>query len=382
MLRSLWPFTLRGTAVVVAGAACVAIGSAAAAPAFTFAGVALVLLTVLCLGSLWLRPVATSVARLIDDEVVARGTEVRVRVRVEVGRATATSMRWSDPVRGLRRPPHGDLGADDTGTARFTYTFTADTRGEIVLGALMITAVDACGLARRRQGWGPRTALRVGPAVVALAGSDLLAPGGAGGRPIASFAGHGTDDLVPRPYMHGDSRRRVHWKATAHRGDLMVRQEEQESAPTATVVLDRVAAAGPGFENMLSAAVSAAAELQRGGYSVDVLDTDGTVIAAGFTSDLSAVLDALALAVPATGDPSVRPSVGDGAVGPTVIVCGDRAIRVTHDLQELAQRGRVVALLSLAEAATATSLQRAGWRTGDLRRGVAEAWKEAAGGDR
>lgn len=382
MLRSLWPFTLRGTAVVVAGAACVAIGSAVAAPAFTFIGLALVLLTVLCLGSLWLRPVTTSVSRLVDDDIVPRGTEVRVRLRVEVGRAMASAMRWSDPVRGIRRSPQGSLTADDTGTARLTYTFTAGTRGEITLGALMITAVDVCGLARRRQTWGPRTALRVGPAVVELATTDLLSPGGAGGRPIAAFAGHGTDDLVPRPYMHGDSRRRVHWKATAHRGELMVRQEEQESAPTATVVLDRVAAVGPGFEDMLSAAVSAAAELQRGGYSVDVLDTDGTIIAAGVTTDLSPVLDALALMAPVTGDPTVRPSMGDGPVGPTVIVCGDRAIRVTHDLQELTHRGRVIAVLSLADSATATSLQRAGWRTGDLRRGVAAAWNEATDGDR
>ena len=33
--------------------------------------------------------------------------------------------------------------------------------------------------------------------------------------------------------------RRIHWRATAHRDELMVRQEEQESTPEATVVLDR-----------------------------------------------------------------------------------------------------------------------------------------------
>ena len=29
-----------------------------------------------------------------------------------------------------------------------------------------------------------------------------------------------------RPYQHGDSRRRVHWRATAHTGDLMIRESE------------------------------------------------------------------------------------------------------------------------------------------------------------
>jgi len=29
-----------------------------------------------------------------------------------------------------------------------------------------------------------------------------------------------------RPYQHGDGRRRVHWHASAHTGDLMVRESE------------------------------------------------------------------------------------------------------------------------------------------------------------
>jgi uncharacterized protein (DUF58 family) len=42
-----------------------------------------------------------------------------------------------------------------------------------------------------------------------------------------------------RPYQPGDSRRRVHWSATAHAGELMVRELERPSAEpvTLTVVL-------------------------------------------------------------------------------------------------------------------------------------------------
>lgn len=57
-----------------------------------------------------------------------------------------------------------------------------------------------------------------------------------------------TNDWVPtdvgqprgaRPYRSGDSRRRVHWRATAHTGELMVRELERPSADpiTFTVVL-------------------------------------------------------------------------------------------------------------------------------------------------
>ena len=39
-------------------------------------------------------------------------------------------------------------------------------------------------------------------------------------------------------YLPGDAMKRLHWKATAHRGQLMVRQEEQQINPRAGVFLD------------------------------------------------------------------------------------------------------------------------------------------------
>src|SRR5690606_31919292 len=38
---------------------------------------------------------------------------------------------------------------------------------------------------------------------------------------------HGEDDVSIRNYRDGDELRRVHWPATAHRGELMVRQEDR-----------------------------------------------------------------------------------------------------------------------------------------------------------
>ena len=42
----------------------------------------------------------------------------------------------------------------------------------------------------------------------------------------------------PASYLPGDAVKRLNWKATAHRGELMVRQEERQVNPRAAVYLD------------------------------------------------------------------------------------------------------------------------------------------------
>ena len=41
-----------------------------------------------------------------------------------------------------------------------------------------------------------------------------------------------------RPYQHGDGRRRVHWSASAHTGDLMVRESEERTDDPIRIVAD------------------------------------------------------------------------------------------------------------------------------------------------
>ncbi|MFP3631852.1 DUF58 domain-containing protein, partial [Burkholderia sp. SIMBA_045] len=89
--------------------------------------------------------------------------------------------------------------------------------------------------------------------------------------------------------------RRVHWAATARHGQLMVRQEESVTTPEATVILDHRFTAfaaglgtgfsghdedsdlitGPGFEWMVTAAMSIAAHLAERNYSLRLLDAFG-----------------------------------------------------------------------------------------------------------
>ena len=100
-------------------------------------------------------------------------------------------------------------------------------------------------------------------------------------RPV-QLASHGEDDSATREYRVGDDLRRVHWRSTAHRGELMVRREEQPWQNRAVLLLDTRAMAhrgeGPGgsFEWSVTAAASIGAHLMQAGYRVRLVDDLGT----------------------------------------------------------------------------------------------------------
>lgn len=103
----------------------------------------------------------------------------------------------------------------------------------------------------------------------------------------------GEDDLSTREYRRGDALRRVHWRATARHGELMVRQEEPRSHAEARVILDTRRTGYPdtlplrspddsesqSFELALSLAASLALHLARGGFAVEFVETAATQLA-------------------------------------------------------------------------------------------------------
>lgn len=376
MIRSLWPFTVRGTLVLICGAGALAVGVALRSQPFIVAGLTLTLLVLACVIALWTRPLVRDAVRTVSATVVAAGTPVQARLRVDVGATRAPRLRWEDTLHRERVRRHGAFEPDESGVARATYTFTPQRRGEHDFGPLWITATDPLGLARRRQPFGAASTLVVGPEIIDLDDADFVDVVGAGGRPVTSYAGDGTDDLVPRPYARGDSRRRVHWKATAHRGELMVRQEEHEAAPTATVLLDRRTADDAALEALLSATVSVASRLSDSGFSVDVLDTDGSTHATRLGADTGDLLSALAHCGrrELVSDTTRAPRAADG---PVVVIAGDRAADVARDAGGRAGGHTVLAVLAFASAPAWQALVDADHPAGDLRHGISPAWREA-----
>ena len=87
-----------------------------------------------------------------------------------------------------------------------------------------------------------------------------------------------------RAYRDGDDMRRVHWRATAHHGELMVRREEQPWQSRATLLLDTRTGAHAGqdpdssLEYAVSAAASIGVHLADRGYAVRLVTDEGGAV--------------------------------------------------------------------------------------------------------
>ncbi|MEI4271008.1 DUF58 domain-containing protein [Klenkia sp. LSe6-5] len=124
-------------------------------------------------------------------------------------------------------------------TAALRYRVHGARRGRLPLGPLRLRLVDPFGLVLRTTSGVDTATLTVVPRVRPLDPVALL--GGAGGGAAGarrSLAVHGEDDVSTREYRRGDDLRKVHWRATARTGELMVRLEEKPWRSSASLVVD------------------------------------------------------------------------------------------------------------------------------------------------
>lgn len=168
------------------------------------------------------------------------------------------------------------------------YPLLGRTRGRFHTGPLMVRTSDPFGLAYLDRQFTATSEVMVTPQIVPLGGMANAGGGGNSGESRPHRLGSiGQDDVVVREYRAGDDFRRVHWRSTARRGELMVRREEQAWDPSATVVIDtrHTAHGGRGkdssFEWCVSAAASVALHFLDNGYAVNLLEPRGPVTLQG-----------------------------------------------------------------------------------------------------
>jgi uncharacterized protein (DUF58 family) len=132
-------------------------------------------------------------------------------------------------------------------------------RGRYAFDTVRLTIEDPFGLARASLVQGERQALVVYPRLVAL--TQLFSEGRAqaqDGRRLLLRRPTGYELHGVREYVEGESLRNVHWRSTARRGRLMMKELEDAPSDEVAVLLDgdERGAAGESFEVAVRAAGS------------------------------------------------------------------------------------------------------------------------------
>jgi uncharacterized protein (DUF58 family) len=233
------------------------------------------------------------------------GEDVEVTVRL-------TSERRLVPARWTLRERIGKLGEVDTpvGATGFArYVLERLPRGRYEFEGAVAVIEDPFGLERVEQGLEAPGALLVYPRLVEL--DRLFSEGGTrshDGRQLLLRRPSGFDLHSVRDYEHGDSLRKVHWRSTARRGQLMVKELEDSPRDEVAVVLDTdpEAVVGQSFDVQVRAAGSLLlSHVRRGRRAVLVINgaraqQQGVRSAEG---DWRQALDLLAAAEPEPGPP-------------------------------------------------------------------------------
>lgn len=245
------------------------------------------------------RPRLTAV-RTFTPASVSVGEPTLVRAVVESRENDVSAIAsWSDDVPTVfARTPTGELPRRLPGSLRgyralLEYELRSVRRGRFLIGPLRVTHGDPFGLVTTERRIADPQPLIVTPRVTPLADAGLRSSSGDGAQhDLNLLATQRADELIAREYRAGDPLRRVHWRQTARRGELMVRQEEQEGDPEAALLLDTAlaskneqvgATSDAHFERMVELAASLGIHLLDAGYAVSLIEsaTDAVPFADG-----------------------------------------------------------------------------------------------------
>ena len=190
----------------------------------------------------------------------------------------------------------------------------AHQRGLHHLGPVTAESSAPFGMFRRRRSLTTATAILVLPEVYPL--HRLALVDGLGGQTAQHRISRlGQEPVGSRPYVHGDSRRMIHWRNTARAGRPMVKEVEEETDQTLHILFGTAPVSGSGKETTLEYGIKLAATVAN--YSLNrnipVRIWGGLLpgvrvepaAAARSSADLTwqGLLEALAMVAPGQGTP-------------------------------------------------------------------------------
>jgi uncharacterized protein (DUF58 family) len=178
--------------------------------------------------------------------------------RLDVVVAIPPALRPEPPPRPLAL--HLAAGAGE----RFAFELEARRWGAFELGAVTFRAHDRFGLVRYDGRADSGVPLRVYPELARL--RRLVAPLRTqpfAGSQIARAKGEGIEFADIRPFQFGDQVRRVNWRASARRGELLLTESNPERTSDVILLLDGYADVRSAEEGTLEPLVRAAASLAQ-----------------------------------------------------------------------------------------------------------------------
>lgn len=297
--RRIARLTRRGWVLLMSGAIVIPSSYWLGRRELLYLGSFLALLPLLALAFVRLRRLRLSVAHSFSPSVVSAGHPTMVDVRVgNLSPVSTTEANWRDlwpwspyatePSRLPVLLPRGPRLASRGSSALMRYQLIPPSRGIFDVGPMLVDFSDPFALADGALVAGVSESLTVTPPVVPLAENVVSMSADEGPiRTLRRRAIGGEDDLMTREYRRGDALRRVHWRASAHTGQLMVRQEEQSSHAEARILLDTCfshyrdvtppddtdARRSEAFEWAVTFVASLGVHLARTGLLVQVIET-------------------------------------------------------------------------------------------------------------
>jgi uncharacterized protein (DUF58 family) len=234
--------TVRGRCLVAAGATMLVLGALLGERALVQVGLFVLALPLLAAVLVARERFRLSSRRTVTPSRVPRGEDADVLLEItNADRNPGGLWLLSEQLPPELGPPPRFVVERLGGraTAALHYRISGARRGRHLLGPLRLRLVDPFGLVERTVAGVDTAPLLVVPRVRPLGrGGPAGGHGGGGEGARRSLAVHGGDDVSSRQYRHGDDLRKVHWRATARTGELMVRLEERPWRSQATLFLD------------------------------------------------------------------------------------------------------------------------------------------------
>lgn len=351
--------TPRGWGLVAAAVACLVAGRVLAIPHLDIVAVAAVLVIVVGL-AMGAGRRGLDVTRPALLPITTHGESIDVRLRLaNRGRLPLGPTLLEDQTpealhSGASAPLHGLSPGQSVPLA---YRAVGRERGIHRFGPLTVRLTDPLSITSRRVELAGTSDVLVLPRMVALPSGVRAAagrvPGDSGGgvpQPI------GDDVGVIREYAVGDDLRRIHWPATAHRGELMVRQSESRHHDRAVILLDR--SPGPDLELRIEVAASIGEAFDGQGAEVQLVDDPHDLQVSTFPWEVQ--IERLARLTAERIDlTALTATLAGGAVGGgTLVVVGTATERLPVMLQRLGRSfDRRIAVLTPGRGATAATEQ-------------------------